>query len=347
PVDRRAHQLRRPEGRVHRIPAPLLRERCARGALPPLVLPVHRALRGDRHEAERPLARDLRLGAGAPRRGAQLRARPGEVHRLCLRLGPRAPDHAALWHRRPAPVLRRRPALPRAVLMNIPESWLRALCNPRLSGRELADKLTMAGVEVEAYEPVGPKFANVVVGEVLEVKRHPNADKLSVCKVKAGKETVQVVCGAPNVRGGMKAPLATIGTKEIRGVRSQGMLCSARDLGLSDDHSGLLEIEGKTGSDARAALGLDDHILTLKLTPNRADCLSVLGVAREVSALTKTRLKPVEIRAVPARSKARHPVKLPAPEGCGRFTGRVIRGVNARAPSPAWMRERLERAGQR
>jgi len=231
--------------------------------------------------------------------------------------------------------------------VNVPESWLRTFCNPPLSGRELADKLTMSGIEVENYEPLGPALSGVVVGEVLEVKKHPNADKLTVCQVKAGKATVQVVCGAPNVRVGMKAPLATIGTKEIRGVQSQGMLCSARDLGLSDDHSGLLEIEGKTGSDARAALGLDDHILTLKLTPNRADCLSVLGVAREVSALTKTRLKPVEIRAVPARSKARHPVKLPAPEGCGRFTGRVIRGVNARAPSPAWMRERLERAGQR
>src|SRR4030095_4560021 len=114
----------------------------------------------------------------------------------------------------------------------------------------------MAGVEVEAYEPVGPKFSNVVVGEVLSVDRHPNADKLTVCKVKAGEETVQVVCGAPNVRVGMKAPLARIGAKEIRGVQSNGMLCSARDLGLSDDHSGLLEVDGKPGSPARAALGL-------------------------------------------------------------------------------------------
>ena len=112
--------------------------------------------------------------------------------------------------------------------MRVPESWLRSFCNPALSGRELADKLTMAGVEVEAYEALGPKFANVVVGEVLSVERHPNADKLTVCKVKAGKETVQVVCGAPNVRVGMKAPLSKIGTKEIRGVESQGMLCSAR-----------------------------------------------------------------------------------------------------------------------
>jgi phenylalanyl-tRNA synthetase beta chain len=232
--------------------------------------------------------------------------------------------------------------------MNIPESWLRSFCNPSLSGRELSDKLTMSGIEVEAYEPVNRQFnAPVVIGEVLSVDKHPNADKLTVCQVRVGKETAQVVCGAPNVRAGMKAPWAKIGEKEIRGVKSQGMLCSARDLGLSDDHSGLLEIEGKPGSDARAALGLDDHILTLKLTPNRADCLSVLGVAREVSALTSTKLKQVEIKPVPARSKVKHAVKLPTPDACGRFAGRVIRGVNAKAQTPAWMRERLERSGQR
>ena len=235
--------------------------------------------------------------------------------------------------------------------MNIPESWLRSFCNPSLSGREIADKLTMSGVEVESYAPVGPKFSaqfsDVVVSEVLSVEKHPNADKLTVCKVKAGKETLQVVCGAPNVRVGMKAPLARIGTKEIRGVQSEGMLCSARDLGLSDDHSGLLEIEGKTGSDARAALGLDDHVFTLSLTPNRADCLSVLGVAREVSALTQTKLEPLEIKPVAAKSKSKHPVKLATPDACGRFAGRVIRGVNAEATTPSWMRERLERAGQR
>jgi phenylalanyl-tRNA synthetase beta chain len=240
--------------------------------------------------------------------------------------------------------------------LNIPESWLRTFCNPPLSGRELADKLTMSGIEVENYAPVGPQFSGVVVGEVLEVKKHPNADKLTVCTVKAGKETLQVVCGAPNVRVGMKAPLAKVGAKlpnleiqaaELRGVKSAGMLCSARELGLSDDHSGLLEIDGKPGGDVRAALGLDDNVLTLKLTPNRADCLSVLGIAREVAAVTKSKLKPVQIKAVPAKSKEKHPVKLPAPEGCGRFAGRVIRGVNAATPTPDWMKQRLERAGQR
>ena len=232
--------------------------------------------------------------------------------------------------------------------MNIPESWLRAFCDPKLPGRELAHKLTMSGVEVENYAPLGDqRLDNVVVGEVLSVEKHPNADKLTVCSVKAGKETLTVVCGAPNVRVGLKAPLLTGSAKEIRGVRSEGMLCSARDLGLSDDHSGLLEIDGKPGSDARVALGLDDHILTLKLTPNRADCLSVLGIAREVSAITRSKLKPLLIKPVPAKSKAKHLVKLSAPEGCGRFAGRVISGVNANAATPAWMRARLERAGQR
>ena len=242
--------------------------------------------------------------------------------------------------------------------MVIPESWLRAFCNPRLSGRELADKLTMAGVEVETYEPVGPQFSGVVVGEVLSVERHPNADKLTVCKVKAGKETLQVVCGAPNVRAGMKAPLAKVGAKlpgmeikaaALRGVESQGMLCSARELGLSQDHAGLLDLSSsaKVGSDVRAALGVDDHVMTLKLTPNRADCLSVLGVAREVSALTGASLEIPDIKAMPAKSKAKHPVKISAPEGCGRFAGRVIRNVDAKAPTPDWMKQRLERAGQR
>jgi phenylalanyl-tRNA synthetase beta chain len=220
--------------------------------------------------------------------------------------------------------------------VRVPESWLRIFCNPKLSGQQLADRLTMSGIEVEGYEPVGPALQGAVVGEVLAVEKHPNADKLMVCKVRAGKETLQVVCGAPNVRVGMKAPLKT-GAKEIRGVLSQGMLCSARDLGLSDDHSGLLELKDEA----------DDHILTLKLTPNRADCLSVLGVAREVAAITGAKLKPVAIKPVPAKSKAIHAVKLPTPDACGRFAGRVIRGVNAGAPTPAWMKERLERAGQR
>jgi phenylalanyl-tRNA synthetase beta chain len=240
--------------------------------------------------------------------------------------------------------------------MNIPESWLRSFCNPQLSGAELAERLTMAGLEVEAYEPVGPQFSGVVVAQILEVARHPNADKLTVCTVDAGGEKLKVVCGAPNVRVGMKAPLAKIGARlpavevqktTIRGVESAGMLASARELGLSDDHSGLLELQGKVGSDVRAALGLDEHVFTLKLTPNRADCLSVLGVAREVAALTGAPLEVPAIVPVPKKSEARHPVRISAPEGCGRFAGRVIRNVNAAAPTPSWMKSRLEQAGQR
>jgi phenylalanyl-tRNA synthetase beta chain len=242
--------------------------------------------------------------------------------------------------------------------MNVPESWLRSFCNPPISGQELADRLTMAGIEVEAYEPFGPKFSGVVVGEVLAVEKHPNADKLTVCLVSTGNEKLQVVCGAPNVRVGMKAPLASIGAKlpgieikeaPLRGVNSQGMLASARELGLSNDHSGLLELpkNAKTGSDVRSVLGLDDRVMTLKLTPNRADCLSILGVAREVSALTGAALEAPRIEKIPVKSQAKHPVRITAAQGCGRFAGRVIRNVNATAPTPQWMKDRLERAGQR
>src|SRR5687767_9543476 len=242
--------------------------------------------------------------------------------------------------------------------MNVPESWLRTFCNPPLAGKEIAERLTMAGVEVETYAPVGPEFSGIVVGEVLSVERHPKADKLTICKVDSGSETLQVVCGAPNVRKGLKAPLARPGaslpgveikTSSLRGIESEGMLCSARELGLSADHSGLLELpqEAETGADVRAALGLDDKVFTLKLTPNRADCLSILGIAREVSALTGTRLQISEIKPVPAKASAKHPVHISAPEGCGRFAGRVIRAVDPAAKTPAWMRQRLERAGQR
>jgi phenylalanyl-tRNA synthetase beta chain len=234
--------------------------------------------------------------------------------------------------------------------VNVPESWLRSFCNPKLSGQQLADKLTMAGIEVEAYQPLGAKLeGEVVVAQVLSVDRHPNADKLTVCSVQAGTQTVQVVCGAPNVRAGMKAVLAKIGTKAVRGVESHGMLASAKELGLSDDHSGLLELpaDARPGADARKLLGIDDHVMILKLTPNRADCLSILGVAREVSALTGSRLVVPSIKPVGKKNNQQHPVKISAPEGCGRFAGRVIRNVNAAAPTPDWIRQRLERAGQR
>ena len=240
--------------------------------------------------------------------------------------------------------------------MNVPESWLRSFCNPPLAGEALAERLTMAGIEVEAYAPSGPSFSGVVVGEIVSVEKHPNADKLTLCTVDAGRQRVRVVCGAPNVRQGMKAPLALVGAAlpglairktTLRGVESEGMLCSARELGLSEDHSGLLELEGEPGMDARRALGLDDHVLTLKLTPNRADCLSILGVAREVAALTSAPLEAPAIEKVAGKSEVRHAVRISSPEGCGRFAGRVIRNVDATAPTPTWMKQRLERAGQR
>jgi phenylalanyl-tRNA synthetase beta chain len=242
--------------------------------------------------------------------------------------------------------------------VNVPENWLRSFCDPKLKADRLAHLLTMSGLEVESCAPVAPPFSGVVVGEILAVERHPNADKLTVCTVGAGKDKLKVVCGAPNARVGMKAPLALAGTKlgkleikksNLRGVDSEGMLCSARELGLSEDHAGLLELnaDAKPGQDLYRALELDEQVLAFKLTPNRADCLSVLGIAREVAALTGAKLRNPAIRKVPAKSKAAHPFRITDTEGCGRFAGRVIRNVDAAAPTPAWMRQRLERAGQR
>ncbi|MBI2749194.1 MAG: phenylalanine--tRNA ligase subunit beta [Burkholderiales bacterium] len=243
--------------------------------------------------------------------------------------------------------------------MNVPENWLRSFCNPPLAAQELAHRLTMAGLEVESCEPVAPPSSGVVVATVLAVERHPNADKLTVCTVDAGGGPVQVVCGAPNVRAGMKAPLALpgarlprdleIGQATVRGVESRGMLCSARELGLSDDHSGLLELpaDAKNGEDARRALDLDERVFAVKLTPNRGDCLSVLGVAREVAALTRAALTPPAFTPVPPRIADTLPVRIEAPDLCGRFSGRVIRGVDPRAATPEWMKRRLARAGQR
>ena len=249
--------------------------------------------------------------------------------------------------------------------MQFSERWLRSFVDPPLKSDELARLLTMAGIEVETCRPVAPPFSGVVVGLVVSVQKHPNADRLTVCSVDAGAGApLSVVCGAPNVAAGMKAPVALVGAKlpgaspdeplvikaaAVRGVESRGMLCSARELGLSEDHSGLLALpaDAPLGRDVREVLALDDCVFTLKLTPNRADCLSVLGVAREVSALARAKLHPPEIRPVLASIDAKFPVKISDPRGCGRFAGRVIRNVDAAAPVPAWMKERLERAGQR
>ncbi|MCG6864264.1 MAG: phenylalanine--tRNA ligase subunit beta, partial [Thiogranum sp.] len=184
--------------------------------------------------------------------------------------------------------------------MKFSEAWLREWVNPELGSEQLAEQLTMAGLEVDSVEPVATVFQGVVVAEVLSVGPHPDADKLRVCQVSAGEgEPLQIVCGAPNVREGMKAPLATVGgfigdmklkKAKLRGVPSHGMLCSARELGLSDEHQGLMELaaDAPVGRDLREYLSLDDVAIDIDLTPNRGDCLGVEGVAREVGALTRT-----------------------------------------------------------
>ena len=249
--------------------------------------------------------------------------------------------------------------------MQFPESWLREFCNPPVDTQGLAQLLTMAGLEVEETRPVAPPFTGVVVAEILEAHPHPQADRLKVCKVDAGGATpLQVVCGAPNARAGLKAPLATVGAElppgadgkpfrigvgKLRGIESHGMLCSARELGLSEDHGGLLELgaDAPVGTPLRDAMALDDTLFTLKLTPNLAHALSVYGIAREVAALTGAPLKAPAIAAVPPTHAAKLPVRVEAPDLCGRFSGRIVRGVNTQARTPAWMVDRLARCGQR
>ena len=249
--------------------------------------------------------------------------------------------------------------------MQFPESWLRECCNPPLSTAQLADTLTMAGLEVEELKPVAPPFKRIVVGEIKEAAQHPNADRLRVCQVDVGQsELLTIVCGAPNARVGIKVPCAMVGAElpagddgkpfqinvgKLRGVESFGMLCSARELQLSDDHGGLLELaaEALVGQDIRQHLNLDDTLFTLKLTPNLAHCLSVYGVARELSALTGSPLTRPTFQVANVTVDDVLPVKITATDLCGRFSGRIIRGVNPRASTPAWMVDRLARCGQR
>ena len=249
--------------------------------------------------------------------------------------------------------------------MQFPESWLRSFVNPPITTDELSHRLTMAGLEVEEVDPVAPPFSQIVVGHVVEVNKHPDADRLNVCKVDAGTgELLQIVCGAPNVSVGIKVPCAMVGAElppgedgkpfkikigKLRGVESYGMLCSARELKLSEDHGGLLILPEDTpvGADIRKVLDLDDQIFIIKLTPNKADCLSIHGVAREVSALTGAPITLPSMAPVAVTLADKLPVKVEAPDLCGRFSGRIIRGVNAHAKTPAWMVSRIERAGMR
>ncbi len=250
--------------------------------------------------------------------------------------------------------------------MQFPESWLREFCNPPISSDALVDLLTMSGMEVEEARPAAPPFTHVVVAQVLSVERHPNADRLNVCQVDVGAgRALNIVCGAPNVRVGIKVPCALVGAElppaqngvaplqiklgQLRGVESQGMLCSARELKLSDDHGGLLVLaeEAVIGQSIRQHLSLDDTVLTLKLTPNLGHCLSVYGVARELSALTGVALAALPRPTAQIKTAEILPVRIEAPDLCGRFSGRVIRNVNTKAATPAWMVDRLARCGQR
>jgi len=244
--------------------------------------------------------------------------------------------------------------------MKIVESWLREWVDPDLDAKALEHQLTMLGLEVDGVDVEGGGLDGVVVAEVVVVDRHPDADRLSVCKVNAGgDDTIDVVCGAPNVRAGMKSPLAVPGVtlpngiklrkSKIRGVVSNGMLCSAVELGLGEESDGILALgdDAPVGMALTEYLGLPDTVFDLDLTPNRGDCFSVLGVARDVAALTGSPLKSPEVAPVAATIDDTVPVEIPLPEGCPSFAGRLIRNVDPTAKSPPWLLERLRRSGLR
>ena len=239
--------------------------------------------------------------------------------------------------------------------MKFSENWLREFVNPKLTTEELAEQLTMAGLEVEAISPVAAEFSDVVIGDILEVNPHPDADKLVVCQVSSGDETHQVVCGAPNARAGIKVPFALVGAKlngqklkkaKLRGVESFGMLCSEKELGISDSHEGLMELplDAPVGENVRDYLQLDDSVFDLDLTPNRSDCLGMIGLARETGLINSLDVQYPEIAPVVPDIDDTFPVKLEAGSACPRFVGRVIRNVDVNAPTPLWMREKLRRS---
>lgn len=238
-------------------------------------------------------------------------------------------------------------------------SWLKSLCPTDLSIDDIVRRLTMAGLEVDGVEPASKPWTHVVVGEVLSVTQHPDADKLNVCEVTDGESTYQVVCGATNVRAGLKVPFARVGAvigddfriqqAKLRGVDSHGMLCGADELGLSDERDGLMELPDHVvaGSDVADLLSLPDHVVEVDLTPNRGDCLSITGLARELGVLSQTTVRTVDCEAVDPESDETHDVHLSAPEGCPCYVGRVIEHVDVTKPTPMWMVERLRRSGIR
>lgn len=243
--------------------------------------------------------------------------------------------------------------------MKFSEQWLRGWVNPQVSRDELVARLSMAGLEVDSVTPAAGQFSGIVVGEILATEQHPDADKLRVCQVSNGAETFQVVCGAPNARPGIKIPFAMIGAElpgdfkikkaKLRGVESFGMLCSAAELQISEENDGLLELaaDAPVGQDIRQYLNLDDASIEIGLTPNRGDCLSLAGLARDVSALYDVPVTRPVVPAVPAAHDEVRSVEVSAPAACPRYLGRVIRNVDLSKPTPLWMVERLRRSDVR
>ena len=245
--------------------------------------------------------------------------------------------------------------------MKFSEAWLRQWVNPSLTSEELLFQLTMAGLEVDSTEPAAQSFLGVVVGEILSVQQHTDADKLRVCEVSDGDERFQVVCGAPNVRSGLKTAFAKVGAvlpgnlkikkAKLRGVESFGMLCSAQELGMGDEADGIMELQHPVGADlaeiVNADLPLDDLTVDLDLTPNRGDCLSIKGLAREVGVLNNLEVAYPVIAPVLAQSDRSFPVTLDAKAQCPRYLGRVIEGVDLSRKSPDWLTQRLRRCGLR
>ncbi len=242
--------------------------------------------------------------------------------------------------------------------MKISYRWLQEFAPFAAAPGEVATQLTLAGLEVESVTPAAPAFAGVVVGEVLEAARHPDAEKLAVCMVTTdGDDRLQIICGASNARAGLKVAVATIGASlpggvtikraKLRGLESLGMLCSARELGLGDEHDGIIELPAtmELNSDLRDALDLDDAILEVNATPNRGDCMSIFGVARDYAAAQRHRYLTYSAPSVAARHERTFPVRIAATESCPIFAGRVLRGIDAGAGSPLWLRERLRRIG--
>ena len=243
--------------------------------------------------------------------------------------------------------------------MKFSEQWLRSWVNPALPREELLEALTMAGLEVDGVEPVAGDFTGVVVARIEQAEQHPNADKLRVCQVNDGEQTLQVVCGAPNARAGLVTAFARVGAvlpenfkikkAKLRQVESNGMLCSGAELGIGEDADGIMELAADLplGQDLVQALNLDDVVVDLDLTPNRGDCLGLRGIAREVGVLTNAPVTEPEIAPVAAQHEATFEVELVAPEGCPRYLGRIIRDINPSAQSPDWLQEILRRCGLR